>query len=282
MRLTLRQGTQSRAQGSRPERWDTLGRPAGVCLLTFVAATIAGGGSGFWLCLPAALLLSMPARTPARAALGAALPVVAAAGAVALSGRSLPSVPLFLLVVGLSATVGYRLLARARREREGLRASALTDPLTGVANRRAMIEWVDYEVARHDRLRSSFALVALDLDGFKLANDRFGHPAGEELLRDVGVALARSVREQDTVARMGGDEFCILAPETDEPGAERLVERVEVALSRVTAGVEALGASIGVALFPGDGATAHELLAAADSAQPAARRRGRASARRAA
>jgi diguanylate cyclase (GGDEF)-like protein len=106
--------------------------------------------------------------------------------------------------------------------------------------------------------------VMLDLDGFKQLNDRFGHPAGDDLLRDVAASLAHAVRDQDTVARVGGDEFCVLAPETDEAGAQRLIGRVEAAVARVVAGVEALGASAGTALFPHDGTTPAGLLEAAD------------------
>ena len=90
----------------------------------------------------------------------------------------------------------------------------------------------------------------LDLDGFKALNDRFGHPAGDDLLRDVAGAIARAIRDQDTAARMGGDEFCVLAPETDLAGTEQLAERVLAAVATVTAGIEALGASAGVAALP--------------------------------
>jgi diguanylate cyclase (GGDEF)-like protein len=153
---------------------------------------------------------------------------------------------------------------RLEAERDALRASALSDPLTGVANRRSLLERIDYEIARHSRSRRSFALVMLDLDGFKLLNDRFGHPAGDDLLRDVAAALGHVIRDQDTVARVGGDEFCVLAPETDGPGAEHLTGRVESAVARVAAGLDALGASAGAAVFPHDGTTAAALFEAAD------------------
>jgi diguanylate cyclase (GGDEF)-like protein len=116
----------------------------------------------------------------------------------------------------------------------------------------------------------------LDLDGFKQLNDRFGHPAGDDLLREVAAAVARAVRDQDTVARMGGDEFCVLAPETDPAGTEQLAGRIMRAVGGVTAGIEVLGASAGVSTFPLDGSAPEELLEAADQRLlDSKRRRGR-------
>jgi diguanylate cyclase (GGDEF)-like protein len=155
-----------------------------------------------------------------------------------------------VLVPAASVAILLAVRDRLERERDTLRASALSDPLTGVANRRSLLARIDYEIARHARTRHTFAVLMLDLDGFKLLNDRFGHPAGDDLLREVASALARAIRDQDTVARVGGDEFCVLAPETDSAGAQRLIARVEAAVARVVAGVDALGASVGAAVFP--------------------------------
>ena len=162
---------------------------------------------------------------------------------------------------------------RVERERNALRQTALTDPLTGLANRRSLLSRIDYEIARHTRSGGTFALIMLDLDGFKQLNDRFGHPTGDDLLRDVAIALKRAVRDQDTVARIGGDEFCVLAPETDEPGTDRLLSRINTAVARVTAGVDSLGVSAGAAAFPDDGTTLEAVLAAADDRLYDAKRR---------
>jgi diguanylate cyclase (GGDEF)-like protein len=233
---------------------------------TAALVAITRGGQATWLCVPAALLAAGATRTRLTG-IAAALTVIAGALAVELgeaSARGRPSSVLVVLVAALSVAVLVAMRERVEREREALRASALTDPLTGVANRRSLLSRIDYEIARHARTRRSFALLMLDLDGFKQLNDRFGHPAGDDLLREVAGALSGVIRDQDTVARVGGDEFCVLAPETDDAGAERFISRVETAVARVVAGVDALAASTGAAVFPRDGQSAGELLEAAD------------------
>lgn len=190
------------------------------------------------------------------------------AAAVPLAGwlglRPLPSPVLALLVPAASVALQISLRERLEHERETLRDVALTDPLTGIANRRLLLARAEYEIARHSRGRHSFALVMLDLDGFKLLNDRFGHAAGDELLCDVAGSLQHAVRGQDTVARIGGDEFCVLAPETDAPRTLPLAKRITEAVADATTGVETLRASIGIAVFPDDGLRAADLLHAAD------------------
>ena len=247
-----------------------------VCFLTAVAVAVLGGGQAFWLCLPAALLLAAPARGRADTALAVAL----AGGAGALPALldpglgPLPPLPLALVVMAGSAGVLHRVRIRLEAERETLRASASSDPLTGALNRRGLAERLGYEIARHARQSREFAVVALDLDGFKLVNDRFGHHAGDEILRDVTAAIRAVVRDQDSVARLGGDEFCVLAPETGRAGGEQLAARVSQAIARATRGIDALGASLGVAVYPRDGRGAAAVLRAADAAQVSAKRQG--------
>jgi diguanylate cyclase (GGDEF)-like protein len=255
-----------------------------VAALTAAAVIVARGGQAIWVCVPGALLVS--SRCTSRlGAVGSSVAVVAAAGGASLVERhsTVPSQVLApLLVTGASVAVLASLRERLERERDSARASARSDPLTGVANRRAMLERIYYEIARHSRTRRSFAVLVLDLDGFKLLNDRFGHLAGDDLLREVARAVQLAIRDQDTLARMGGDEFCVLAPETSAAGATTLAKRATEAVGRVTVGIETLGASAGVALFPVDGRTAAALLNAADQRLLEAKRRGRVSDRRAA
>jgi diguanylate cyclase len=254
-----------------------LARSALLAVVALLAVAAAGGGDAAWLGIPLALLAAAPERDWRLAGAGAAL-VALGASAPALINPSLgpaPKVVWFVAVV--AASVG--ILAAVRRRLEGERAAmrhwALTDPLTGVANRRGLGERIEYEVARHDRAGKKFAVVMIDLDGFKAVNDRFGHHAGDELLRDVAGSIREAVRDQDTVARLGGDEFCVLAPETDRSGAGFLSDRVTTAVRRVTTGLDTLSASVGVAIYPDDGRTPLAVLDAADVAQIEAKRASR-------
>jgi len=245
-----------------------------LCLVGALAVAAAGGGDAFWLCVPLGLLAAGPARNVMTGAAASALVVLAACAPTLVSNGlgPLPDPLLATIVVGGSLAVLAAVRRRLESERSAMRRWALTDPLTGAVNRRGLGERIDYEVSRHARQKHRFAVVMIDLDGFKLVNDRFGHPAGDELLRDVAASLRDVVRDQDTVARLGGDEFCVLAPETDRAGGDHLADRVGAAVRRVTTGLDALGASVGVAVYPDDGGSARAVLDAADAAQIAAKR----------
>jgi len=236
--------------------------------------TLGDGGETFWICVPAALLAASLGRSLWGAVLRGAVVVAAAALPVLVSSRlhPLPSTSLVILIPAASLAVLLALRQRLERERDTLRHSALSDSLTGIANRRSLLERIDYEITRHARARHSFALVMIDLDGFKALNDRFGHGAGDDLLREAAGALSHTIRAQDTAARIGGDEFCVLAPETHAGGIVQLEARIHHGLGRVTTGVDALQASTGTAIFPADGTSADALLAAADHRLLAAKR----------
>jgi diguanylate cyclase (GGDEF)-like protein len=253
-----------------------LGGRHGLAAAAGVAAVVALAGEGalVWLCLPPALVLAAATRPR----LGAVLTGLLAAGlaelaAILTGAPGQPSPALFALVVAGSAAVLVSVRGRLQRERDLLRDYALSDPVTGVSNRRSLLIRADYEIERHRRARRSFALVMLDLDGFKQLNDRFGHAAGDDLLRDVAAALRRAMRRQDTVARFGGDEFCVLAPETDDRGSGPLADRVTTAVSDVSVGLEAVAGTVGVAIFPADGVTVADLMHAADVRLLEAKRR---------
>jgi diguanylate cyclase (GGDEF)-like protein len=190
-----------------------------------------------------------------------------AAGALVLLAAAVAAQPTAVGALAAPASLGVLLALRARleRERDAMRRSALRDPLTGLGNRRMLDERLRYELTRHARNGQRLTVLALDLDGFKAINDRFGHDAGDEVLQEVAVALADVVRAQDTVVRLGGDEFCVLAPQTDRDGAERLTVRVRGALAGLGSGVAGVSASVGAAVFPDDGEQADRLLAAADA-----------------
>ncbi len=210
---------------------------------------------------------------PSRADLLTVLVAVLATAGVVLAAQLVGARAFALCLVAAVAALlaRRRLLVREAR----LRLLAKVDPLTGVGNARLLGERLSYEIARHQRHRRRFAVFMLDLDGFKRVNDRFGHPAGDEVLREVARALVRATRDQDTVVRQGGDEFCVLAPETGWQQADVVSARMQEAVRRAVGGLEAMSVSVGHAVFPDEGGTAEALLERADAAQTEAKRRSR-------
>jgi diguanylate cyclase (GGDEF)-like protein len=142
---------------------------------------------------------------------------------------------------------------------------AQTDALTGVGNYRTFYERLEYEIVRHQRHERRFAVMLLDLNGFKQVNDTFGHLEGDRLLQRVGKALAATVRDEDSVARQGGDEFSVLAPETTWGEVVALAARIRQALADVAVDNRVVSTSIGWAIYPENGTTIEELLAHADA-----------------
>jgi diguanylate cyclase (GGDEF)-like protein len=146
-----------------------------------------------------------------------------------------------LVVIAAVVTMLREGVEQRQRELEKL---TLRDPLTGVGNYRLLSQRLDYEISRHSRSGRSLTVMLLDLDGFKTINDTFGHPAGDRILCEVARALASSARAQDTLARQGGDEFSILAPDTTDEQAASLAARARAAVAAVT------GGSVGWATYP--------------------------------
>jgi diguanylate cyclase (GGDEF)-like protein len=161
-----------------------------------------------------------------------------------------------------------------------IQKQAKTDPLTQLLNRREFEEQLAREVERAQRFGTPVGLVVLDLDDFKLINDRFGHLAGDGVLKAAAGAIRQCTREIDQPARWGGEEFAVILPHTGLDGAARLAERLRQAIAerqiptpdgrsvRVTA-------SFGVAALPGNGTTQVELTAAADDAVYRSKRAGK-------
>ncbi|GAB4082629.1 GGDEF domain-containing protein [Modestobacter muralis] len=161
---------------------------------------------------------------------------------------------------------------------EHLQQSALTDGLTGVANRRAFDDALEREVANAVRADSALAVVIIDLDHFKSLNDSFGHQAGDDVLRAVGAALRSCVRRGDVVARYGGEEFALVLPGASVDDAVEVADRVRAALREID-GPRAVTASLGIASRATAGDTGTALLTAADAALYSAKDGGRDQAR---
>jgi diguanylate cyclase (GGDEF)-like protein len=182
-----------------------------------------------------------------------------------------------LLVSVPSLAVGALAVSHLREQLEAGRSTyeqlSRLDPLTGVGNYRALHDRLDYEIARHGRHGRQFAVMLVDLNRFKEVNDRYGHLAGDRMLCAVAKALAAIVRDEDTVARQGGDEFSILAPETNAVEVMGLAHRLQRALGTIEAGKGVVTASVGWAIFPEDGETAESLLEHADDAMLAGKSR---------
>lgn len=180
---------------------------------------------------------------------------------------------------GLSNTVGHfrdmseRLEARHRIERLAYR-----DALTGLPNRTLLSQRVDYALRLAERNGGQFAIMFLDLDRFKTINDSLGHAFGDRVLMEVAERVQHSLRDVDTLSRMGGDEFVALLQDADGAGAEQAARRVLAALAQPFAldGIPfSLGCSIGIALFPADGRSLDELIKCADTAMYRVKDRGR-------
>jgi diguanylate cyclase (GGDEF)-like protein/PAS domain S-box-containing protein len=162
---------------------------------------------------------------------------------------------------------------------ERIRYLALYDQLTGLANRSLLSDRLHSALAQARRATGTLALLFVDLDGFKTVNDRFGHDAGDALLAAIGRRFRSALRETDTAARIGGDEFVVLAADIgDRRDAEQIADKVISALSEpVYWGSERLvvGASIGLVLYPDDATTADGLLTLADDAMYLAKGTGK-------
>jgi diguanylate cyclase (GGDEF)-like protein len=187
------------------------------------------------------------------------------------------------IVVALLSAAAYLLIAWELRERRQLaarvEAQANQDALTHLPNRRFFVQWLGFNLAQAKRDGADLALMFIDLDGFKSVNDRYGHDAGDALLVQIARRFRATLRESDLLARVGGDEFALIAPNAKD-GREmgQLAQRLLNALSDTGApklAGEPVGASIGIAFYPDDAEDLQGLVAAADAAMYAAKRAGK-------
>ena len=176
-------------------------------------------------------------------------------------------------VIGLSTDI-----TKLHELQEELQRQARTDGLTGLANRRHFQECAQAEFERSRRYRRSLSLIAIDVDHFKDINDRHGHPAGDRVLQTLTQCIQESLRGNDVFARTGGEEFCILLPETELPAAAELAERLRAHLGLCVA-LDDLGmkvsASFGATTSATEDGCFDQIFARADRALYAAKAQGR-------
>jgi diguanylate cyclase (GGDEF)-like protein/PAS domain S-box-containing protein len=179
---------------------------------------------------------------------------------------------------GCNVVAVIRDMTERRRFEATLEHQALHDPLTDLANRNLFFDRLKQAILTGRRDGRSVAIVMLDLDRFKLVNDRFGHVVGDAALKELAARLQARLRKTDTAARLGGDEFAWILPGVaDRAAAERMVRKllhsVKGIISAAGEGIE-VGVSAGMALYPDDGADVDTLMVRADRALYAAKRAG--------
>lgn len=164
--------------------------------------------------------------------------------------------------------------------RETLHNLSIRDPLTGLFNRRYMEESLEREVLKAKRYNRPLGVIMIDIDHFKRFNDTFGHEAGDQVMRELGVFLQNHIRQTDIPCRYGGEEFALILPEADILFTQQRAEQIRLGVAAIRVRIQGqtlaeMTISQGVAVFPGNGQTGEELLRAADEALYRAKQQGR-------
>ncbi len=249
---------------------------------TTLLALKIGNGSALSVTYPSVLILATCYLLGVRATIGWTIAAIACLAYVVLGGGPPPAPPgtvavdsvdvfvsrsLVLIWICTLSVVERRFSDRAGAELEFL---ARHDPLTGLLNRRALEERLVQALARCRRYERQFAVLFIDLDGFKLVNDRFGHIRGDALLREIADRIRSVTRETDAASRIGGDEFTVVIEDYAEPKSVGIYARRLLTLLSQEIELDGVlidsGASIGVACYPKDATDLEDLVRAADRA----------------
>ncbi|MEO8571433.1 MAG: GGDEF domain-containing protein [Chloroflexota bacterium] len=257
-----------------------------LTVATLLVALTGGVASPFFFAFPlivggAALVVTPPVTVVLAAAgsVGYILAVVTGSivGQLGTSAAAVVGVNLTALI--LLSYVAMVIARAQRRTRNAAIRLSTVDSLTGLFNRTFFFAAIDREIARSARSGRGFCLLMMDLDDLKSINDKLGHFYGDRVLRGVGKVITDGVRQIDTAARYGGDEFVVLLPETDPTGAFVLAEKVRLGVNampiEMPGGAPRPSLSIGVVAYPDDGRTADELIITADGAMYTSKRAGK-------
>jgi diguanylate cyclase (GGDEF)-like protein/PAS domain S-box-containing protein len=269
----------------------TIGADGTITAFNTAAEQIFGWSASAIIGLPATVIVPPDLRSPLETYLSSAL----LSGGAPVRRRDIESAGMrrdgtrFPMMVAISAITTdtdaptlsgiVRDLSEQKRVEAQLAHQVLHDPLTGLANRTMLVDRLDQALARVRRSNHMFAVLFVDLDRFKLVNDTLGHSAGDRLLVEAASRIETSVRESDTVARIGGDEFVVLFEEVESVHqttelADRLIAELRAPF-RNGADCSYLSASIGIALYTGGEQTPQTILANADVAMYRAKEDGR-------
>jgi diguanylate cyclase (GGDEF)-like protein len=177
--------------------------------------------------------------------------------------------------VGYLTRVFNTMIESLRKNRDELERLSTTDALTGLGNRRHLMNQLAQETARANRAAQAFSIVMLDVDHFKKYNDSYGHQAGDDVLARVGAVLRDSIRPYDCAARYGGEEFLVMLSATSLDRARETAERIRQQIRAEQVDGGPVSVSIGVAEYPSHGDTAEAVIGQADTALYEAKRAGR-------
>lgn len=258
---------------------DTLIVSGGLLIIPIlIAGSIVGGRASFIFSSLATLALAGGWLLGMRLGSSPDLLYQTVLGPIYLSTQALIHQVIGLLLFSFSSNIEHS-IEYLRGQTEQMTELAHTDPLTGLSNRRHMIEQLDREFSRARRYQRPLSLLYLDLDGFKAINDHFGHLFGDEVLSSAAVSMRSVLRSTDLLARIGGDEFAVLLPETDLKGAVGVANKLRRALLAFSGhlgnAVPRLTFSAGVAQLLPEDESIDDLLARADDVQYQAKASGR-------
>ena len=257
-----------------------------ITVATLLVALTGGVASPFFFAFPlivggAALVVAPPITVALAGAASIGYVLAALAGSVpgSLGPATAATVGVDLTALILLAYVAMVIARAQRRTRDAAIRLSTVDSLTGLFNRTFFFAAMEREIARSARSGRGFCLLMMDLDELKAVNDRLGHFHGDRVLRGVGDVITQGVRQIDTAARYGGDEFVVLLPETDPTGAFVLAEKIRLGVRAMAielpGGAPRPSLSVGVVAYPDDGRSADELIISADGAMYASKRAGK-------